>query len=319
MSWLHWRLHRTEAAIGLLLFAGLIGTMFYGMWSIDAARESALDAGCFGSSSDPLCTDRMNAYFDRLLNWDRLTAPLHGIPVAVAALVMFPTLHELERGTYRLAWTQSISRRRWAVSRLGFAAGVAAVVAIIWTVCAAEWRDIVLESNAPSFDQNVFSLSPAVLIGYVLFAVALGLCLAVVFRRLAPVLALLAVGFIGMRVFTAFSLRERYHDPEEETLASAYGIPDRERDWIVEESWLSSTGERLSWDDFLQLCSWDVADESSSLPYQSCIADHGLHYWRAYHPGDRVNQFQAIEAALYIGLAAGLFVFAYWWLTQRSA
>ena len=58
MSWLHWRLHRTEAAIGLLLFAGLIATMFYGMWSIDAARESALDAGCFGSGSDPLCTDR---------------------------------------------------------------------------------------------------------------------------------------------------------------------------------------------------------------------------------------------------------------------
>ena len=98
---------------------------------------------------------------------------------------------------------------------------------IISTVCAAEWRDIA--SNAPSFDQNVFSLSPVVLIGYVLFAVALGLCLAVVFLPAGAGACPGWPGFIGMRVFTAFFLRERYHDPEEETLASAYGIPDRER------------------------------------------------------------------------------------------
>jgi hypothetical protein len=322
MSWLNWRLHRTEAAIGVLLFAGLLAIMFYGMGSVESARDSATEAGCFGSSEDPLCTEQLSNYFDRLTSWDRLTAPLHGIPVAIAILLLIPTLHELERGTHRLAWTQSLSRGRWALSRIGFAAGVAAVVAIVWAVIAAEWRDAVIQIDMPSFSQNAFGLAPAVLIGYSLFAVALGFCLAVVIRRLVPVLALLVVGFIGIRVFTALYLRERYRDPEEVTVASAFGEelgPTSDLVWDVDSSWLSRTGERMSWDEFYQLCSTDEATPAGELPYQSCIADNGLHFWRSFHPLDRYEQFQAIESALFLGGAAVLFALAYWWLTRRTA
>ena len=322
MSWLNWRLHRTEAAIGVLLFAGLLAIMFYGMSSVESARDSAMEAGCFGSSDDPLCTEQLSNYFDRLRSWDRLTAPVHGIPVAIAILLLIPTLHELERGTHRLAWTQCVSRSRWALSRIGFAVGVAAVVSIAWAVVAAEWRDAVVQIDAPSFNQTAFSLAPAVLIGYSLFAVALGFCLAVVIRRLMPVLALLVVGFIGMRVFTAFYLRERYRDPEEVTVASPFGEdvgPSSDTVWDVGSSWLSSTGERLTWDKFYRLCSSDSLAPTTDPPFQACIADNDLYYWRAYHPLDRFDQFQGIETALFLGAAAALFALAYWWLIRRTA
>ncbi len=211
MTWLTWRLHRTEAAIGVLLLAALIGIMLLAIQSVDAAYNAARAGGCFDNGQSILCSERLSHYFGRSARWSTLTTLLHGVPLAVAALLAIPTLQELERGTHRLAWTQSISRRRWSLSRLGFAAGIATLVGIIWAVTAREWRSSILRDEEQlRFGQNAFELSPAVLMGYALFAVALALTAAVVVRRLVPVLALTAVGFIGTRIFTTFVLRERY-------------------------------------------------------------------------------------------------------------
>ena len=322
MTWLTWRLHRTEAAIGIPLFAGLLVIMLLATQSVDSAYDAARDGDCFGNGQGLLCSERLAAYFDRSLAWSRLTTLLHGVPLAVAALLAIPTLQELERGTHRLAWTQSISRRRWSLSRIGFAVAVATVVAVIWALTAADWRASMFRGEERGFAQNAFELSPAVLVGYGLFAAALALAATVVIRRLFPVLALLAVGFIGTRVFTTFVLRERYRAPIEETIPAADDIgqfTEFEDRWIIDESWVSGTGERLSWERVNQLCTPGANEQSTETFYQQCLGHNGLHYFRAFHPTDRVGQFQLIETALYLGLAAALFAFAYWWLTRRSA
>jgi len=322
MTWLTWRLHRTEAAIGLLLFGVLIVIMLLAVQRVDMAYDAARNAGCFDNGGSLLCNDRMNAYFVSSSRWSRLTTLLHGVPLAVAALLAIPTLQELERRTHRLAWTQSISRRRWSLARIGFAASVAALVAVIWAVAATEWRASLLRGQTRSFNQNAFELSPAVLIGYGLFAVALGLATAVVVRRLVPTLALLAVGFIGTRIFTTFFLRERYRRPIEETIPAGSDLgsfTDGKDRWTLDETWLSRTGERLSWEHVDRLCLPGENEQRVDVFYQQCYAGNGLHYFRAYHPADRFGQFQLIEMALYLGVAAGLFAFAYWWLTRRPA
>ena len=322
MIWLTWRLHRTEAVIGIILFAVLLVLMVLATQSVNAAYNAAMAGGCFDNGQDILCSERLTHYFERSSRWSNLTTLLHGVPLAVAALLAIPTLQELERGTHRLAWTQSISRRHWSLSRLGFAAGIATVVAGIWAARTIEWRSSILRGEEQPFDRNAFDLSPAVLIGYALFAVALALAAAVVVRRLVPVLALTAVGFIGARIFTTFTLRERYRDPIKETIPAANemsqmaAFQDR---WVLDETWLTRTGERLSWERVYQLCPPAAHDQNLETAYQQCLIDNGLQYFRAYHPTDRFGQFQLIEAALYFGVAAGLFVFAYWWLTRRPA
>jgi len=322
MTWLTWRLHRTEAAIGIPLFAGLLAILFLAAQSVDSAYE-AMQNACAAGTQDLLCGERQNRYFVLTGRWDNLTTLLHGVPLAVAALLAIPTLQELERGTHRLAWTQSISRRRWTLARLGFVAGVAALVAAVWAATAADWRaSVLLRGQERSFGWDVFDLSPAVLFGYALFAVALGLAAAVVVRRVIPTLALLAVGFIGARVFTAFVLRERYRGPIEETIPAANGggqfaaFEDR---WIIDETWLTRTGERLSWDRVNQLCVPGANEQNTESFFQQCLVDNGLQYFRAYHPTDRVGQFQSIEMALFLGVAIVLFAFTYWWLTRRPA
>ena len=324
MIWLTWRLHRTEAAIGILLFAALIVIMLLATRSVDAAYNAAMANGCFDtgegiSGQGILCNERLTTYFNLSSRWSTLTTLLHGVPLAVAALLAIPTLQELERGTHRLAWTQSISRRRWSLSRLGFAAGISTLVALIWATAAMEWRSSIAPGGEQQrFGQDAFDLSPAVVFGYGLFAVALALAAAVVVRRLVPTLALLAVGFIGTRIFTTFVLRERYRAPIEETTPAANDIDQftafQDR-WILDESWLSRTGERLSWDRVYRLC----PPGPDELNYQQCLIDNGLQYFRAYHPADRFDQFQLIEAALYLGVTAGLFAVTYWWLTRRPA
>ena len=322
MTWLTWRLHRTEAAIGIPLFAGLLAILFLATQSVDSAYE-AMQNACAAGTQDLLCGERQNRYFVLTGRWDNLTTLLHGVPLAVAALLAIPTLQELERGTHRLAWTQSISRRRWTLARLGFVAGVAALVAAVWAATAADWRaSVLLRGQERSFGRDVFDLSPAVLFGYGLFALALGLAAAVVVRRLVPTLALLIVGFIGTRIFTTFVLRERYRAPIEETNPAAddpgtfFAFEDR---WTLDESWLTRTGERISLDRVNQLCSSSVEAQNTEAAYRQCLVDNDLQYFRAYHPTDRIGQFQVIEAALYLGLAAALLAFAYWRLTRRSA
>ena len=322
MTWLTWRLHRTEVAIGVLLFAALIAIMLLGTERVNSAYDAARDGGSFDDDRGLLFDERSADYFILRSRWSNLNTLLHGVPLAVAALLAIPTLQELERGTHRLAWTQSISRRRWSLVRVGFAAGVATLVAAIWAVTASHWRASILRGEERTFGQHAFELSPAVLFGYGLFAVALGLAAAAIVRRLVPALALLAVGFIGARIFTTFVLRERYRDPIEVTVAAGAdpgqltAFADR---WIVDESWLTGTGERLSWERVNQLCTPGANEQNVDAFYQRCYADNDLHYFRAYHLNDRVVQFQLIEMALYLGLATALFALAYWWLTRRPA
>ncbi len=324
MTWLTWRLHRTEAAIGILLFASLIAIMLMGINSVNSAYDAAHDGSCSdnGNAQSPLCIERENAYFVRSGRWGNLTTLLHGVPLVVAVLLTISTLQELERGTHRLAWTQSISRRRWSLSRLGFAVGISTLVAVVWIVMAMNWRSSILRGPARSFNRNVFDLSPGVLIGYALFAVALAFAAAVVVRRVVPVLALTAAGFLGTRIVTTFVLRPHYRRPIEETAAAATDVgqfTSFENRWMLDESWLSRTGERLSWDRVNQLCPLGGDGLTQQTDYRRCLVDNGLQYFRVFQPSDRVVQFQLIEAALYLAAAVVLFTVAYWWLTRRPA
>ncbi len=322
MTWLTWRLHRSEAALGLVLFSALIAIIFLATGAVDTANNAALDGNCFENGEDQLCGQLVNDYFTQISRWGNLSTLLHGVPLAAAALIIIPTLHEFERGTHRLAWTQSISRRRWALSRFGFAAAIGVAITVVWAFVAAHWRSSLMNGAGQNFGQDYFELSPIVLFGYGLFAIALGLAAAVLVRRLIPTLALLGVGFIGTRIFTTFELRERYRAPITEIVPAASDAgpytwyPDR---WILDESWLTRSGARISWEDVNQLCLPQSDAQNTEEFYRKCLIDNGLQYFRSYHPNDRFMQFQLIETAIYLGLAAALFAGTYWWLTRRPA
>jgi hypothetical protein len=112
---------------------------------------------------------------------------------------------ELESGTFRLAWTQDVSRARWTVVRL-LGTGLAGVAVVGLLSLVVTWWAGPLDragmDQFATFDSR--DLAP---LGYAAFAFALGGLAGAVLRRTVPAMAVTLVAFTAARM--AFRLLAR--------------------------------------------------------------------------------------------------------------
>ncbi len=314
MTWLNWRLHRNDAIAGVILFAGLIGTMWFGMRTIETDWDALTRAGCLHTNTSQSCQQMMTEFWQTQFNWDRQTGLLHAVPIAIGAMVAIPTLFEFERGTLRLAWTQGLARPQWLISRLGFVFGITVAVAIIWAVVAAEWRERVMRVEPESFGTQAFILSPVVLIAYCVFATALALSIGSIIRKAIPAIVLMGILFVGMQALMTTELRENLQTPVEETGNIGAFSDQANAGWQVDWAWLDAGGDRVPIDTVYMTCS-----TPNETAFQECVNDYGFQQWVAYQPAERFRQFQLIEAAIYLGLSAALVGLFSWRVLRRPA
>ena len=104
---------------------------------------------------------------------------------------------ELESGTYRLAWTQSVTRRRWLTIKVALVGVAALAVAGLASWLVSWWFAPLDAINMNRFDPSVFGARGIVAIGYAGFAFALGVAAGALTRRTLPAMAATLVGFIG--------------------------------------------------------------------------------------------------------------------------
>ena len=150
--------------------------------------------------------------------------------VAPALLGIFwgaPLLaREYETGTYRLAWTQSVSRSRWLLTRLALGALVTVAVASVVTLTVTWWYRALDHVEANQY--GVFDRRAVVPIGYALFAFALGALAGAVLRRTVPAMAVTLAGFVFVRVGVALWVRPHFFSPRHEyvplTSAGQFGF-----------------------------------------------------------------------------------------------
>ena len=105
---------------------------------------------------------------------------------------------EIETGTHRLAWTQSVTRSRWLVSKLLLGGLATAALAGLLTLTITWWYravDVVSTNQYAVFDRR--DITP---IGYALFAFAAGALLGAVVRRTVPAMATTLGVFVAVRV-----------------------------------------------------------------------------------------------------------------------
>ncbi len=96
---------------------------------------------------------------------------------------------ELETGTYRLAWTQGVTRARWLITRLAVVGGASMVAAGLMSWLLTWWSSPIDTLNASRFGTTVFDSAYIAPIGYAAFGFALGVLAGVLWRRTVPAMA----------------------------------------------------------------------------------------------------------------------------------
>ena len=227
---------------------------------------------------------------------------------------------EFEEGTHNLAWTQGVSRWRWIRANIGWSLLAAAVWGAALAALVSWWR---YPENALASRFDAFDVQGIVPVAYALFAVALGIAVGSVIRRVLPSLAVTLVIFVAIRVAIGVYLRPHYMAPVTKVfpllglrrrpqrrldVVAGFGRPDR-----AGRSGRASTSRSSPRP--VRPRHHPAARASSS----QCLASHGFRQMLTYQPASRFWAFQGIEAAIFVVLAAALVGFAIWWVLGRDA
>ena len=202
MIWVAWRQFRTQALVTLgLLAAFAVVVLVTGLHLRDV--YSSLGGAQCSARND--CT-ALGAH-DKALA-DLLGPALLVIPALLGMFWGAPLVaRELESGTFRLAWTQSITRRRWLSTRVALVGVAALAVAGLASWLVSWWFEPLDAVNMNRFDPGVFTARGTVAIGYAAFAFALGVAAGALTRRTLPAMAATLVGFVATRIVFTFWVR----------------------------------------------------------------------------------------------------------------
>jgi hypothetical protein len=322
MTWVTWQQHRLAAAVGaavIVLAAAILGLV--GLQVAADFQQSGVAACIAQSSQASSCSDLRNQFFDR---WSEIEGAVQNalavLPVLVGMFLGAPLLaRELEQGTHRLAWTQSVTRLRWALVKLILLTlGVIVVAGLVTVAFAWSHRPLDQASGSPFATFDVTGVAP---VAYALFAFALGVAIGTVTGRTVVAMGLTLALFAGVRYGIEDALRPRYLAPAEIRWDPAVQDPrPGQGDWILPtppgafaRRIVDSSGHTLS-DQQVNTLLRRIGGPNSQY-----LHDHGYLYSVLYQAGDRFWVFQGIEAAIFLGLAILLMAFSLWWIRRRVA
>ena len=317
MLWVGWRQQRTEALIvaaGIALLAALLiptGIHMANVYDHDGV------AACITSESES-CNSLLMTFQDRFHGLTSLFNWLQLLPGILGALLAAPLVLELEQRTYRLAWTQSITRRRWLFTKLALLGAGAIVAAALLSVLLTWWRQP-LDDLQGRFEENSFSFEGVVPYAYMLFGAALALAAGVVARRVAPAFAIALIGFFATRFFVTDRLRPHFMDPVVQMRKLGPASGSLHDAWVLNgPSLVDSHGNRPS-RALVEQCIGPGPKPTAGAQQLShdCLEKVGLFTRVEYHPASRFWTFQWIEAGIYVGVAAALIGFSAWWILKK--
>ena len=293
MIWLTWRQHRIEAIVGSVL---LLLAMGFLLVSIPKGGTPASQVTQQQEDFVAIVT-----YLFSLL------------PLLIGMFLGAPIVsREVEQGTHRLIWTQSITRNSWLLKKVGLLAGAVGLCAILLGLVARLWGNPV--NIWLSFDLQV----PA-LLSYSLYALAVGVALSILVRKTVAVIALTIPAFVLPRL-AVFAIRPFFlpamtytWDPSQADPRAGLG------DWRLTDGLIDSHGQAVSEDYAHQLCepgNGTAPSQDKFGPLNQCWHDHGFLQQTSYHPATQFWLFQSMEAVMFLALAALLLFVAMWLLRQ---
>ncbi|WP_028063704.1 ABC transporter permease [Solirubrobacter soli] len=126
---------------------------------------------------------------------------------------------ELEAGTHRLVWNQSVTRTRWLATKLLVTGGAALLIVAVLSLALTWWAGSLDDAvNAgqnnpgmlgqPRIASPMFDTRGLAPIGYTAFAFTLGVAAGTVVRRTVPAMAITLAVFVVVQILTPSLVRE---------------------------------------------------------------------------------------------------------------
>jgi hypothetical protein len=322
MTWWTWRRYRSQTAWTLAPFALLAAWMLYTGRHMTQQYQHLGIAHCVASGGN--CSDAVNAFLDSHHGYAFLIPLFLVTPALVGMFWGAPLLaRELETGTYRLAWTQSVSRRRWLTAHLILVTTAVVVLAGLFAWLVSWWSGPLVGAGQDRIRPGTFDLRGIVPVGYTLFALALGVAAGVILRRTVPAMVATITSFAAVRLLVTLLLRPRYAHPVITTTPFDIGNGPSSSDWVLRSHTVDKFGHYLGSGNSINLnnvshtCAppGTVADKQGSM--EACVHALGARVVATVQPVGRYWTFQTIETAIFLGLTAALIGLTYWWVTRE--
>jgi hypothetical protein len=338
--WLTWRQHRSAALVASVLLAGLVAALLV---VGNIARERARTVGASGCTDAGACDNALSA----------LHRDFHTIPPFIAALIAVPLLagvfwaapmisREYEAGTHRLAWTQSISPRRWILTRIALVFGVLVAAALGLGLLTTWTLDPLVGAFGGRYNTAWYDTQGIVPAACMVFALAVGVATSALFRRTVPAMAVTLVAYAAARVpvhfvrmdFAGLTTRS-FTAPMSSLLAQRRGAPpDVFAAQLSAGDWIHTTTLSDSFGHIVEPYAVNLAvlqHYCPKLPSRGAIPGPILRDCRAHLDGITLRETvrmqpashfwltQAVEAAIFVGAAAALVTIAVLAVTRRRA
>jgi hypothetical protein len=343
--WLSWRQFRGQAAVAvaaLAVFAIVLAVTGPHLASLYAAKGIARCHGGCGPLASSFLTQVGAGSYPVVY-----VLGLAGIAVTPGVIGIFwgaPLVaREYETGTFRLAWTQSITRARWLAGKLALP-GLAAMAVTEGLSLMLAWWAAPIGQAARLTGQSTFPLgmgpfSPLVFdahgvapLGYAAFGFTLGLAVGLVLRRAVLAMAVTLVLFAAVQVAMPLAIRPHLFSSDRTTEAidsfsgSTYigasrfafavdYLPSQPGAWIISSGAVNAAG--LPVGVIPAACRQGAANGTSDFP--GCLTRHGIRVAVTYQPTSRFWAIQWTETGIYLALALALAGFCFWRLGRRPS
>ena len=331
MIWFTWRQFRSQTVIAAAALAA------FGVLLLVTARIiTNLYADVAACHSD--CASVVTVFLARF----RSSAAFPAYLAALGAVYLLPALlgifwgapliaRELETGTHRLAWNQSVTRTRWLAVKLAAGCAIAATSTGLLSWAVTVWSQRVDSASHDRMLPLLFGARGIVPVAYAVFAFVLGVTTGMLLRRVVPAMAATLAIYVGAVVAMPLWVRAHLVPAAHETIAlDAAEHPGDLHQPRQRHDRRRRRGDRRRLD---RRQPHDHERRNhlhrSRRPHElrperaawtsaaSWLGSLGLRQDLLYHPGSHFWPLQWAEAGIFIGLAALLAAFCFWWIRHR--
>lgn len=324
MIWVAWRQHRAQLiTLAAVLLLGSATVLLLHSSMTGRIEELGLQACLSVYERTPDCatgrTEFQKEWFD-LIKFGQ--AAVFALPVLLGAFFAAPLFaREIEHGTHVLAFTQSVSRFRWMITKVAVLLLPSAVVVVVIQLLVDRWVSAAgmlgPERTSPFHWLNLDTTGPMPL-AHLLFAFALGALLGAVMRRSLMALSTTLGALIVLRTAVtnlAPNFLPVQHltnaDPMSDPVPGDFGI------MVLDRGYLGKEGQLLRPEE-TDVTSCPIPSDGSAVDFGACYADKGVVgsyadvLFPSVAPGLQLAEFAAF------GVVAVLLLVGTAWTLQRQ-